>query len=392
MPESRHNFAIALVSGLPAIAGTFVGMRMYARYRQRIKFGWDDWLLVLATLLSLGLIAPSIMYLKMRYSGYHIWEIGLSTQEMDPDFEDYTHVQLAINLLNTPILPLAKASIILILLRVGKIILPVRRCLYVVFAFNLLACVVPWVMTIFMCPARTGNTWAPTTFGNLRCFGRDSFGKILLFINCANLLTDVLIFPIPFFIMRELMNTGLRARVTVILTFASSLCVTALSAVKVYVTYRDRILLVAQPDWTYSIEFCISHGESNVGIMVACIPTLRGMITRGLKRARTSDPEQTGSFPGFNMSSNFSTRGSVTSPQRHNSLMFHDDYLLKSPDPFVSPIPEVHTTLSIGSDKPRKYHATSNFIGTIPPRPVYNDDPAPDGKDSLPGAHGRPDD
>ncbi|KAK2797468.1 hypothetical protein FQN51_008501 [Onygenales sp. PD_10] len=374
MPESRHHFAIALVCGLPVIAGSFVALRMYARYRQRLKYGWDDWLLVFATFLSLGLIAPSIMFIKMRYTGFHVWELGLTTKQMDPDFDDYYHVTLAINLLNIPILPLAKASIILILLRVGKIISPVRRSLYVVFVFNLLACVIPWIMSIFICPPRTGDTWAPTTFGNLRCFGRDSQGHLLLFVNCANLLTDLLIFPIPFFIMRELMNTDIRARVAVILTFASSLCVTALSAVKVYVTYRDRILRVSQPDWTYAIEFCISHGESNVGIIVACIPTLRGLVSRGMRKALTSDREQNSSFPGFNMDSNMSTRGSMASPVQHNSLMFHDDYLLKSPDLLVSPTPKLHTALPIGPDRARHNHSTSNFSGSLQARSIYEED------------------
>ena len=184
--------------------------------------------------------------------GYHLWEASLTTEQMDPNFTEYygvritlpvktnsqnqhtrltcgTQILLSVTLLSVPILPLAKASILLVLLKVGKIINFVRRYLYVVFVFNFLACIVPWAMYIFICPPRTGDTWAPTTFGGLRCFGRDTRGTILLSINCANLVTDVLIFPIPFFSMRELMTTDIRARVTVMLTFASSLWSVTLS-------------------------------------------------------------------------------------------------------------------------------------------------------------------
>jgi hypothetical protein len=37
------------------------------------------------------------------------------------------------------------------------------------------------------------------------------------------LMTDFMVFPVPFFIMRELMNTNWRSKLTIILTFASSL-------------------------------------------------------------------------------------------------------------------------------------------------------------------------
>jgi hypothetical protein len=60
-------------------------------------------------------------------------------------------------------------------------------------------------------------------FGNLHCFDREAQGQLLLGVNIANLLTDLLVFPVPFFIMRELMNTTWRSKLTILLTFASSL-------------------------------------------------------------------------------------------------------------------------------------------------------------------------
>lgn len=73
---------------------------------------------------------------------------------------------------------------------------------------------------------------------------------------------------------------------------------TALTAVKIYVTFRDRILLVDKPDWTFTLEFCITHGEGNVGIIIACVPTLRGLVSPGVKSRQGSDP------PGRYVSSN----------------------------------------------------------------------------------------
>ncbi|KAK2765143.1 hypothetical protein FQN54_008842 [Arachnomyces sp. PD_36] len=307
---------------------------MYSRWARRIKYGWDDWLLVIATMLSIGLIAP---------------------------YKNYYGIIMSFNLVNNPILPLAKASIILLLLKVGKVIDHVKVCLYGVFVFNLLACVIPWALLIFICPPRTGNTSAETTFGGLKCFDRDQQGKILLFVNCANLFTDIIIFPIPFFIMRELVNADFRSRVMILLTFASSLCVTILSAVKIYVTYRDRILLVSNPDWTYSIEYCISHGESNVGIIVACFPTLRGLISRRFQRT-TNRSEREGFNPPDNSGSYYASATRASMPSHLQKTSMSDvEYQLKPPDIMMTTVVE-----NTSGPMPLPPHAL------IPPAPVHH--------------------
>jgi hypothetical protein len=39
----RHNFALALVSGLPVVAAFAVGLRFVARYRRGIRFAWGQY-------------------------------------------------------------------------------------------------------------------------------------------------------------------------------------------------------------------------------------------------------------------------------------------------------------------------------------------------------------
>ena len=41
---------------------------------------------------------------------------------------------------------------------------------------------------------------------------------------------------------------------------------------------------MAEADWTYPIDFCINHIENNVAILVACLPTYRGLFTHWTKR------------------------------------------------------------------------------------------------------------
>lgn len=187
---------------------------------------------------------------------------------------------MAFNLLNIPILPLVKASIILLLLRAGSIITWLKKVLYCILVFTVGSSLIPWFLYIFICPPRTGNTWAPRTFGGLHCMGRHRMGEMLIWVTCANLLTDLLILPIPFIIVRRMMSARLRSRLVVLTVFTCSLAVTGIGAAKIYLSYRDRLYTLFKPDWTYPIDFCINHIENNVAIIVANIPILRGLVTR----------------------------------------------------------------------------------------------------------------
>lgn len=53
MVESRQNEALAMICAFPVISTIFVILRTYSRYLSR-NFGWDDYLILLSTLLLLG--------------------------------------------------------------------------------------------------------------------------------------------------------------------------------------------------------------------------------------------------------------------------------------------------------------------------------------------------
>ena len=62
---------------------------------------------------------------------------------------------------------------------------------------------------------------------------------------------------------------------------------------------------MAEPDWTYPIDFCINHIENNVAILVACLPTYRGLFSNWSKRNKsttaTADIRHT--YPTYGVSS-----------------------------------------------------------------------------------------
>ncbi|KAF1996182.1 hypothetical protein P154DRAFT_443848 [Amniculicola lignicola CBS 123094] len=276
---------LAVICGTPVLASIFVALRLYTRRKLNLRIGWDDWLIVIPLLFSIALIGPSWRHVKLWHVGIHIWEIP--QEEQEPDYGEYYGVNMAFNLLNIPILPLVKASIILLLLRAGSVIHWLKNVLYGILIFTIGAALIPWCLYIFTCPPLTGNTWEPRTFGNLHCMGRHSMGEMLIWVTCANLLTDVLIFPIPFIIVRRMMSARIRSRMVVLIVFTSSLAVTAIGAAKVYLTYRDRLFFLFKPDWTYPIDYCVNHIENNVAIIVANIPILRGLVTRWVFNFKT---------------------------------------------------------------------------------------------------------
>ncbi|PGH18469.1 hypothetical protein AJ80_04439 [Polytolypa hystricis UAMH7299] len=153
--------------------------------------------------------------------------------------------------------------------------------------------------------------------------------------------------------MRELMNKTWRSRITILMTFASSLVVTALSAMKVYLTWRDRILMIPDPDWTYSLDFCITHGEAVTGIIVACLPTLRGLLSRGLGLSNTGgENSSTGYYRSLHQQSHSLHMSRTAGRRTGNTTTIsspgametgganNEEYLLKPHDVIVTTVVE----------------------------------------------------
>lgn len=133
--------------------------------------------------------------MQMWHFGHHIYT--LDQRKLEPDYKEYHRILLAFNLINTPILPLVKASILLLLLKVGKLIMPIRRALYVLLVFIAGACIGPWIAMIFMCEPRSGNKTSKRVFGNMKCLGSRPSAVLYLFVLTVNIVTDLMILPIP---------------------------------------------------------------------------------------------------------------------------------------------------------------------------------------------------
>ncbi|KAF3193799.1 hypothetical protein TWF225_009345 [Orbilia oligospora] len=289
----RQNFALAVVAGTPLISLAFTSLRLHAK--RKSGWGLDDLTITLATLLSIVIIYPSWRYIKLWHSGIHIWDIN--QRRLEPPMDQSYKMLTWFNVCNAFILPLVKASILFLLLKVGGVIDNVRKFVYGVFVVNAISCLVVAVFFIFQCPQRSGNKWHDRTFGGLRCSGRIIIGRICIFQVCINMFTDLLIFPIPCYLTWKLQKASLRNRLIVVFLFSLSLAVTGIGAAKIYYTYRDRLYVSASDDWTYEIIFTINHWENCVAIVVACVPSLRVLILRWLGKEEGQSYAGSGGSP-----------------------------------------------------------------------------------------------
>ncbi|EPS42951.1 hypothetical protein H072_3035 [Dactylellina haptotyla CBS 200.50] len=271
-----QNLCLAVIMMMPMLSMIFCALRFYAKRRSASGIGIDDWLIVVAVVFSIVIIYPSWRLTVMWHYGVHIWEVNWHYTE--PSMLEYYRVSIVFYMFSVWILPLVKASIIILLLKVGGIISPVRNAVYVLFAVNAIGAIIPAFFYLFECPPLTGNNWQETTFGNLHCAGRIVVGRINIFQVCINMFTDLLTFPIPVYLTWKLQKASLRDRLVIVFLFSLSLGVTAIGAVRIYLTYKERLYRKIEVDWTWTIAFCVNHLEHGMAIVFACIPSLRILI------------------------------------------------------------------------------------------------------------------
>ncbi|KAK6532020.1 hypothetical protein TWF694_003183 [Orbilia ellipsospora] len=197
------------------------------------------------------------------------------------NFNDYYKNLLSFSLMSGAILPLAKTSILLLLLRIGSVISRVRFAVWGILLFNVSACIVLEFITLFQCPQKPDNTWESTTFGGARCFGRIQMGRANIAQLAISIFTDLLVFPIPVYIASRIKKARIRDRIMVVALFSLGLCVTVIGAVRISLIYEDRLYVRNVYDWTfYGLIFVIQHIENTLAIVIPSIPNLRVLFKR----------------------------------------------------------------------------------------------------------------
>ncbi|ROT43009.1 hypothetical protein SODALDRAFT_327179 [Sodiomyces alkalinus F11] len=263
----------------PALALIAVSLRIYTRIKTK-QPGWDDFFIVLAMLDSLAETGASYVAMRKAFLGVHVWDIP---PQADP--REGQKWNFIIQILYNPILALVKTSILLFLLRLGGQQRRVRWAIHLLNAFNLSLMVAIFVTVIFQCTPVSffWEQFGPGADPNGKCI---NMGAFYVSTSALNVLTDLLVLALPFWIFLGL-KMPKRVKIALLGVFALGGVVTIISILRL-VWMIDVSFYPMGPDPTYDIRFTYSAVETNLAIIAASAPALRGLFVKWFPRIFSS--------------------------------------------------------------------------------------------------------
>ncbi|KAB5558618.1 hypothetical protein GE09DRAFT_119580 [Coniochaeta sp. 2T2.1] len=279
-PTSLQIFAIAIIFVFPALALVVVIIRSAGRIAIR-QFGWDDWLICIAMLLSIAETVISYFFIKTNFIGIHQADIPKNVDDTEARIWLY-----AVQILYNPVLALVKSSVLIFLLRLFGQKDGVRRFIITLNVINIMQMVAVFFAVTLQCIPINFN-W-DLTVGNGRCVDRR---VLFTFTSCFNIVTDLLVLGLPLWIFVDL-KIPRRTKIALIFVFLlgfvyviSSLhlqpatnvrpSVTITSVVRLVLLVQGLFGLVTSTDPTYNIGFVASAIETNLALITASAPALR---------------------------------------------------------------------------------------------------------------------
>ncbi|KAK3500221.1 major facilitator superfamily domain-containing protein [Neurospora hispaniola] len=276
------------------LATLFVVARMVSRIGIVRRVGWDDYIIILAWLISLAL-SITIDMATRRGLGRH--DVDIHPQHR-PGLRMCEYV---FSILYNPALMATKTSILVFYLRLAKNTQKVlRMASWAVLVIVNVAGTILTFMNIFQCsPLRAA--W-DITVESAKCL------PLLTEFICSapvNIVTDLAILALPIPVLTG-MRLPPRQKTILILTFTLGIFVSIVDVVRIYYLQQavgivsmnfsdDPSAIYGQSvnfPWNASFSLMWSAVEVNVGIICACIPTLKPLIIRILP-AMIIDPDGT---------------------------------------------------------------------------------------------------
>ncbi|KAK3351944.1 major facilitator superfamily domain-containing protein [Neurospora tetraspora] len=276
------------------LATLFVAGRMVSRIGIVRRVGWDDYIIVFAWLMAMFLSATIDMATRR----------GLGRHDGDIHPQDLPRLRMweyVFSILYNPALMATKTSILVFYLRLAKHTQKVlRMASWAVLVVVNVAGTILTFMNIFQCTP-TRAAW-DITVESAKCL------PLLTEFICSspvNIVTDLAVLALPIPVLTG-MRLPPRQKTILIFTFTLGIFVTVVDVVRIYYLQQavGMVAMSASDDpsaiygqssnfhWNASLSLMWSAVEVNVGIICACIPTLKPLIIRILP-AMIIDPDGT---------------------------------------------------------------------------------------------------
>ncbi|KAK1572866.1 uncharacterized protein LY79DRAFT_653338 [Colletotrichum navitas] len=271
-----QNLGIAIEVFCPVFALVVVILRLYIRFDTK-NLGWDDAFICAALALTIGLSVSSIICMKELFIGIHYWEIP---QPANPG-NGMLWVFIT-GIIYSPILALAKQSVLIFILRFSGIKNLVRNVVWYTGIVNISLTIATFLAIIFQCTP-------VEAFWNTSVSGQ-CINEFALAITSGTLtvLTDIIVIGLPFYIILGL-KIDMKKKKGLMGVFALGIIVTLVSIVRLYFVALSFIIVT--PDKTFSLGFCVAQIECSLAITTASAPALWPLIRRWLLHHKTTRNE-----------------------------------------------------------------------------------------------------
>ncbi|KAL2860786.1 uncharacterized protein BJX67DRAFT_326749 [Aspergillus lucknowensis] len=300
---------------LTAVLATIaVVLRFVSRYIVKAGLWWDDWVIVVSLIVNWGMAITRWIQIFKFHLGEHVYDIT------EYDIVGYQKSFLAIQLIYFTNASLTKSSLLLLYRRIFGIVRPFRIALAISWFLVLgwfVACViasiagcrpVEYFWTRFEAPREAAPAGGS-------CFNEVAFFR---WNGIANMLLDILMLVLPLpMVWRMKMSRRRRMLLTGVFLMGGFVCVVSLLRI-VSFNVSDR----GDPTYTQVPSSTWSSVEQGIGIVCACLPTLRPLRQLwGSHRRITSRSSRSSSNPESKRSSRSgSARGRGSAEERARDL------------------------------------------------------------------------
>ncbi|WYZ44622.1 hypothetical protein EsH8_VII_001058 [Colletotrichum jinshuiense] len=270
IPTPPHQrTALFIVFFFPALSVVIFSARSYSRLTTR-QWGLDDWLCGMAVLCAVLMTPPFFIYIKLMYFGYRAVDVP-PTLDTAPAMWWFFMAQMFYN----PVLAFVRASILVFLLRLGGQKPGVRWAVHGLNAVNAAMAIAVFLVALLQCLPIEAN-WDPVVRATARCVD-NSFH---VSISCLNVLMDILVLILPFWIFLGL-KMPMGAKIAVICVFLVGAVVTVVAIIRLVAIYK---LFYVPPDPNndpfHDIGVVYNVVEINLAIISASAPALRPMFRK----------------------------------------------------------------------------------------------------------------
>ncbi|KAH8587260.1 major facilitator superfamily domain-containing protein [Bisporella sp. PMI_857] len=304
--NSRGRGVFVVTTTTFALATIFVAARLISRFGIVKNKTWDDWFVILAWASPPRRSLFWIIFIAfgLSFSIDYGTSKGLGKQDVhipQSDLPALHQAEYAFTILYNPALMATKTSILIFYLRMSRNTQNLLRIAsYVTLAVVNIAGVVLTFLNVFQCRP-VAAAYSPNING--KCM---SIVTLFLCSAPVNIITDLAILVLPIPVLTG-MRLPQRQKTVLVFAFALGIFVTIVDVVRIYYLQQasadEEIILKPTTTvtsgrlgtgvdfaWNASTALMWSAVEVNIGIICACIPTLKPLIKRILPSMITDQP------------------------------------------------------------------------------------------------------